>query len=101
MSEFQMALSPDVHELLDGIVHEMIRSFGISRAEAIARINEQWHGQDLTAGDEIILHEDEQYWALFIYFGPDIQDWRPEGDRVGWHPRPMPAPDSGYWTVAE
>ena len=101
MSDFQMAVSPDVRELLHGIVREMTERLGISRAEAIARINEQWHGQDLSSEEEVILHEDEYYWALFIYYGGDVRDWSQGADRSAWNPRPTPAPDSGYWTVVE
>jgi hypothetical protein len=101
MSDYQMAVSNVVQELLDAIVYEMGVLFGIQRAEAVARINEQWHGRDLSSDEEIILHEDEYYWALFIYFGGKVSDWKRDADRSDWTPRPKPDRASGYWTVAD
>jgi len=78
----------------------MVEMFGISRAEAIARINAQWDGQEFLEGD-IILHEDEYYWALFIYYDGAVPDWRPDADRSGWTPRAAPELGTDYWTVRE
>lgn len=94
-----MELSAAVRELLDATVGEMVELFGISRAEAVARINEQWHGRDFSGDDEIVLHEDRHYWAMLIYFDGEVPDWSDDADRSGWVARPAPARDSGHWTV--
>ncbi|WP_036375305.1 hypothetical protein [Micromonospora sp. ATCC 39149] len=101
MSEFQMPASPDVAELLNAIACEMVDQFGITRAEAVARINEQWHRQDLSSNDEIILHEDEYFWALFIYFGGEVPNWSRDANRSEWIPKPVPTRDSGYWPMPD
>lgn len=101
MSRFQMSHSPDTLQLLDAIVDRMVALFDISQAEAVARINQQWDGQDLSCEGEIILHEDDRYWALFLYFGEDIPDY-PQGTKSPrWAAKPAPPTDSGYWTLKE
>lgn len=97
MSDFLMKTSGETLELLNAIVDEMAGRFSISRAEAVARVNQQWQGTDLSGEDEIILHEDEHYWALWIYFGGNVPDWSPGADRSSWTPRPAPQRDSGLW----
>lgn len=101
MADFLMVLSDESLELLEAIADEMVRQFGVSRAEAVARINEHWNTADLSGDDEIILHEDEYYWALWIYFGGQVADWRPDADRSVWKPRPASSRDSGMWTSDE
>lgn len=69
MSDFLMATSGESLELLEAIADEMVSQFSLARAEAVARINDHWRGQDLSSENEVILHEDEYYWALWIYYG--------------------------------
>lgn len=101
MSDFLMPVSRDVQELLDDIVAEMVTMFGVSRAEAVARINALWQSFDLSGDDEIILHEDAYYWALVIYYGKPLPDWGRDADRSTWTPNPKPDRSSGCWTVEE
>ncbi len=96
MSEFLMETSEDTSCLLQEIVDEMISMFGISRREAVARVNRQWKGMDLSGEDEIILHEDAYYWCLAIYYGV-VSDWSPSADRSTWEPIPAPDPGSDVW----
>ncbi|QDY78217.1 hypothetical protein [Streptomyces qinzhouensis] len=96
---YAMPTSPETLEFLDSIADDMVAEFGVSRAEAVARINEQWHGQDLSDEDSLILHEEESYWAFVIYYGGKVPDWSPGADRTTWVPKPPPAADSGFWTV--
>ncbi|WP_156877901.1 hypothetical protein [Shimazuella kribbensis] len=95
-----MPTSAETLDLLNAIVDEMIAQFSITRAEAVARINKCWHRTDLSSEDDLILHEDEYYWALGIYFG-DVKDWSPDADRSTWTPLPKPSRNSGYWTIEE
>jgi hypothetical protein len=97
-SEFIMPASPETTEFLDAIVDEMVSEFKVTRAEAIARINEQWCGQDLSGEDCLILHEEESYWAFVVYYGGNVPDWSPNADRTAWLPKPPPVSDSGLWT---
>lgn len=94
-----MPTSEDVDALLADIRAEMSSVLGLSDAEAVARINEQWGALDLSGEDEIILHEDGYYWALAIYYGGDVPDWSPDADRSSWRPRPAPPADSPSWTI--
>lgn len=73
MNEFLPPTSPEVYQLFQETVAEMVKLFGISRAEAVARINAQWEGRSLLDKNDIILHEDPYYWALFIYYR-DVRD---------------------------
>jgi hypothetical protein len=88
----------DVRELLCDTAEEMTKLFGISKAEAVARINAQWPDQKFLEDSDIILHEDQYYWALFIYYNGDVPDWGPSVDRSSWIPAPKPS-DSKYWTI--
>jgi hypothetical protein len=96
--EFIMPTSAEVDELLAGIRDEMVALFGISESEAVARVNQQWQGMDLSSQDEIILHEDEYFWALTVYFGNAVPDWSPDADRSSWTPEPPPPANSPCWT---
>ena len=51
-----------------GIVKSMMAFFAISKAEAIERVNQQWHDLELLGSDDLIYHEDESYWAKQIYY---------------------------------
>ena len=101
MSEFIANVSDEVGELLRDTVDEMTAMFGISKAEAVARINAQWEGQEFLERSDIVLHEDSYYWSLFIYYGGDVPDWSPEADRSSWIVKSVPPRDSEFWTIAE
>ena len=98
---YLMPTSTDVDELLSDIRDEMATVLGVSDAEAVARINQQWQGQDLSGDDEIVLHEDGYFWALSIYFGGNVPDWSPDADRSNWMPKPAPPRDSPCWTLPD
>lgn len=98
MSEFLPPATPEVRELFEETAVEMTELFGISRAEAVARINAQWEGREFLGENEVILHEDPYYWALFIYYR-DVKDWSPDADRSHWTPLPPPPADSPAWTL--
>ena len=101
MSEFLARAPAAVTELLHEAAEEMVRLFNISYAEAVARVNAQWEGQDFLEASDIVLHEDEYYWALFIYFGGNVPDWRRDADRSTWEPKSAPPRDSEFWTLTE
>jgi hypothetical protein len=92
-----MRTSTESFEYLQDIVDEMVLQFSIGRAEAIARINQLWHGQDLSAEDDLIFHELPYYWAFRIYYAGSVPDWSPTADRSGWPVWSAPSLDSGFW----
>lgn len=98
---FLARVSNEMREHLHDIAIEMTGLFGITRAEAVARINAAWPDQDFLEASNMLLHEDEHYWALFVYYGGDVPDWRRGADRSSWRPAALPAPDSGCWTVRD
>lgn len=59
----------------DLILSEMIKAFGIDRAEAVGRLNRAWRRLSIT-GDDMIYHEDEEFWAFNIYYGHDSFWWK-------------------------
>jgi hypothetical protein len=71
----------------EAIVGEMIRLFDIPEDEAVGRVNGQWQHLDLTDPLDVILHEDEVFWAKDIYFGHDSAWWN---DEANAKPRPFP-----------
>ena len=96
-----MATSDESLELLKSIADEMASLFSITRAEAVARINDHWQCQDISSEDDVILHEDEYYWALWIYFGGNVNDWSRVADRSEWTLREAPSKNSDCWTIAD
>jgi hypothetical protein len=68
------------------IAREMCVRFGVSKEEALGRINRAWAGQSIV-GDDIVYHEDEVFWACDIYYGHDSLWWKP-----GEKPEPLPYP---------
>ena len=92
-----MRTSAESLEYLYDIADEMVQQFSIGRMEAIARINQQWHGQDLSGEDELLFHELPYYWALRIYYPENVPDWSPTADRSSWPVQPAPPRDSGFW----
>jgi len=56
------------------IVDELQRLFGVSREEAIGRINRQWNGQEIV-GQDIVYHGTLDYWVHVMYYGADSFWW--------------------------
>lgn len=68
----------------------MVQLFGISYEEAIGRVARDLSSWDLESEEteQMLGHEDADYWAYFIYYGPDVDWWRlTPGDLV---PKPWP-----------
>lgn len=76
MTKFQFSTSghPDAEEFCEELVEEFVRLFGISRAEAVGRVDQAWKDDDFEPED-LRLHETPEYWANTIYFGHDSQWW--------------------------
>lgn len=77
------------------VAEEMVRAYGISDDEAVARVNRQWSDPDEDGaaprtwiiGLDIVYHETVQYWAGFIYYGGEGRWWDPTANV-----RPLPPP---------
>lgn len=73
----------EAQEFCKKIVNEMVSLFGITEAEAIARVNNQWaHLESIGGQEELIYHEDEVFWAKDIYFGPEAYWWLGDDARI-------------------
>ncbi|GAB2862099.1 hypothetical protein GCM10027074_31760 [Streptomyces deserti] len=91
------------------MVDVLVEGCGISRAEAVARINVVY-GTDGTGHLSVQLmgHEEPAYWAYGAYYGPDA-DRLPVGDPVvdadidfsRLPVRPAPPKGSPFWTLED
>ncbi|MEV6242268.1 hypothetical protein [Lentzea sp. NPDC051838] len=90
----------EMMELLADTAAVMVSELGISRAEAVARINEYWSTRQQLLDNWMAGHEAAEYWAFYIYFAEDtpVREWR-TADRSSWVPDPAPPRSSGFWTV--
>ncbi|MFE2826310.1 hypothetical protein [Streptomyces sp. NPDC059271] len=86
----------------------LVTRFGVSRAEAVARVNERHVGEDLAPmGEDLLGHELPEFWAHHLYFEPDSLGMLPsgapetDGDLSRWTVRPAPPDNSGAWTLKE
>ncbi|GGN94755.1 hypothetical protein GCM10010112_84440 [Actinoplanes lobatus] len=95
-SGFLIPVSAEGAELLRDIADDMVARFHVTPAEAIARINYHWRGQNLEAPTDLVFHQTADYWADRIYHEDVFEDGRTS--RV---PRPAPAADSGCWPVSD
>lgn len=106
-AEFLMRLDAGMLEYFREMASEMVGRFGISRAEAVARINERYQGLEIEPYPDLMCHEFPEFWAHGVYYYPDERGRLPTGDvhadavidftrlRV----RPLPPQDSSVWTL--
>ncbi|GIJ11023.1 hypothetical protein Van01_42370 [Micromonospora andamanensis] len=93
--DFPCAGDTEALTFCEAIADAMARHHDISRREAVARVNRQWSQAGPAGrvprvwivGLDIVYHEDADYWAGFIYHGPDSRWWDP-----GTEPQPLPPP---------
>ncbi|MFJ9713500.1 hypothetical protein [Streptomyces sp. NPDC101234] len=106
-AEFFMELDEGMVEYFRDIANEMISRFGISRAEAVARINERYHDTEISAYPDLMCHEFPEYWSYGLYYYPNESGRLPTGDGEeddgfdlpALRIRPAPLKDSRYWTL--
>lgn len=82
--EYEFEVDSDGGRFCEEIVEVMVNHFGITRDEAVERINRHWRGQKIL-GEDVIYHEDAEYWAKTIFYGKDSLWWLEEDDLA---PRP-------------
>jgi hypothetical protein len=73
---------------LTSIWEKLIELFGVSEDEAYGRINRYWGGRDIIGDEQMIYHEDEEYWAKTLYYGKGSLWWLHEGEDI--EPTPYP-----------
>ncbi|MEU0580276.1 hypothetical protein ABZ465_23895 [Streptomyces griseoincarnatus] len=108
-AEFLMRLDEGMLEYFRHIADEMVSRFGISRSEAVARINERYKDADISPYPDLMCHEYPEYWAYGLYYFPDSTDRLPSGDEdededidfSALKVRPAPPPGSPAWTLEE
>lgn len=106
--EFLMRLDEGMLAYFRGIVSEMVARFGISPAEAVARVNERYQGADISPWPDLMCHELPEYWAYGLYYFPDGDGRLPTGsedddegiDVAQLAVRPAPPKDSPFWTLS-
>lgn len=79
-----------VDEMLRDVVAIMVEEFGINEEEAAGRVRRDFGEWDLESleAERMIGHEDANYWANTIYWGPGQHWWRLSRDELV--PRPWP-----------
>ena len=86
MSQFIFTTDNKSYAFCLAIAEEMEKLFQIPYDEAIGRINRQWQGLTIV-GQDLIYHEDEEFWAKTIYYGKSSYWWL-----AGANPQPLPYP---------
>ncbi|MDT0266884.1 hypothetical protein RM844_11335 [Streptomyces sp. DSM 44915] len=100
MADFLMAPDdPGMQRYFGKIADFMVSEFGISRAEAVARINEAYKDITFQPYPDIMCHELPEFWGWGLYYG-DVPYWDEHADRSQWRVRPAPPRDSVSWTLA-
>ncbi|MBD0839095.1 hypothetical protein [Streptomyces sp. TRM68416] len=106
-SEFLMRLDGGMLAYFRDMAEEMVTRFGISRAEAVARINERYRDSEISSYPDLMCHELPEYWAYGLYYCPDDSGRLPTGDEdddesidfSALKVRPAPVPGSPAWTI--
>ncbi|MGK5532552.1 hypothetical protein [Streptomyces sp. URMC 129] len=97
--DFLMATEdPGMQRYFGDIARFMVAEFGITYAEAVARVNEAFKDQEFGAYPDIMCHELPEYWAYGLYYGT-VRYWDEYADRSSWNARPAPDKDSVCWTL--
>lgn len=100
--EFLIELDGEMLDYFREIAEEMVSRFGISRAEAVARINSTYGGAQIDPYPDLMCHELPDYWAYGLYFEPrdgQLPYGAPGEDLSEWEVRPAPPADSPVWTI--
>lgn len=106
--EFLLRLDEEWLDYFREMADVLVERFGISRAEAVARINEGYAAEELQPmGQDLMGHELPEFWAHHLYFRADARGLLPSGDQTSdgdlakWDVRPAPRRDSAAWTLSD
>lgn len=106
-AEFLMRLDDGMLEYFREIVDQAVTRFGISRAEAVARVNERYGDVEISPYPDLMCHEMPEYWVYGLYLKP-LGDGRPlpsgdedeDVDLSDYEILPAPPKGSAAWTPA-
>lgn len=99
--EFTTELDDGMLKYFRDIADVMVERIGISRAEAVARINKAYGGADIEPYPDIMCHELPEYWAYGLYYAGNVPYWEPDADPSGWEVREAPPKGGPEWTLPE
>jgi hypothetical protein len=108
--EFLISLDEEMLEYFREMVDVLVERCDVSRAEAVARINERYGRKEMsTLEQNLMTHEFPEFWAYGAYYLPGAQDRLPTGDAQAdaaidfaqLPVRPAPPRDSPCWTLAD
>lgn len=74
----RLSMSDRARAYIEQIVHQMVLRFGITRDEAVGRVNQAWGHLDHIADTDLIFHQSPPEWAGDIYYGRDSGWWNGE-----------------------
>ncbi|WP_413757566.1 hypothetical protein [Streptomyces sp. MMBL 11-3] len=108
-AEFILTLDEGMLEYFREMASEMTERFGISRAEAVARINDRYGEMQVSTYPDLMCHELPEFWAYGAYYCPDEKGHLPTGDPdddatidfTKLSIRPLPPKDSPVWTLKD
>lgn len=69
--EYHFITDEGTREFCDYVAEDMVKWYGISKEEAIARINSKWHGS-IQLGLILDFHADEEETAEYFYYGKPL-----------------------------
>ncbi|CAM5697128.1 hypothetical protein STENM327S_04330 [Streptomyces tendae] len=105
--EFVLDLDEGMLEYFRDMVDVLVDRCGISRPEAVARINRQYADLEVDPYPDLLCHEAPEFWALPAYYARGDHLLPPTGDpeadahidftRLPVHP--APPRDSRFWTL--
>lgn len=78
--EFVMRLDAGMLAFFRDITEEMVRRFGISHPEAVARLNATYGSLEIAPYPDLMCHELPEFWAYGAYYRPDTEGRLPCGD---------------------
>jgi hypothetical protein len=84
---YTFATDAQSRAFFDEIAARMMNLFTIGREEAVGRMNRLWEGQTFIGPDDLIYHEDEEFWANTVFYGGDSKWWTNPPDL-----KPLPYP---------
>lgn len=87
MDQFEFETDDESLGFCNTIILEMVKLFAIGESEAVGRVNRFWKGQKIVGEDDLVYHEEENYWANTIYYGKDSYWWTNPPDL-----KPLPYP---------
>jgi len=89
MTEYPFAKDEKAASYCNDIANEMTQLFGISIDESKARIEKHWSHVELQGEDDVVYHEDPEYWANTIYWGKDSSWWITGDERIRMNLPPL------------